>query len=131
MIDAALFPEYSARVLELFRAPLAAGPLPPGAGVRWRGRAGGRSQGAEVVFEARVEHERVVAARFGVFGCPHLLAAASLAASRMTGRSVAEARRVDARALAAELGVPAEKLGRLLVVEDAAAALATTAPDAD
>jgi len=38
---------------------------------------------------------------------------------------------VDAATLAADLEVPAEKLGRLLVVEDAVTALAAAAAPAD
>ena len=65
----------------------------------------------------------MTAAAFGVYGCPHTIAATSLAADRMVGEPLARACRVDARSLARELAIPEEKLGRLLVVEDAARAL--------
>ncbi len=121
--EGGLFPEYSEAVLRRFAAPPTL-PLPPGPGVRYRGRAGHRRQLALVQFEACVEAGRVTAAGFGAFGCPHTLAAASLVADRMVGQPLAAATRVEPRALARELGVPADKLGRLLVVEDAARSLA-------
>ena len=121
--EAGLFPEYSAEVLRrCVAAPTL--PLPPEPGIRYRGCAGQRRQLAQVQFEARVEDGRVTAAGFGAFGCPHTLAAASLVADRMVGQPLATAVRVEPRALARDLGVPEDKLGRLLVVEDAARSLA-------
>lgn len=119
---------YSARVLELFADPPHAGDLADGPGERLRGEAGSPEQGAWVVFEARLAGGRVVAAAFRAFGCPHVIAAAALVAGRMTGSPPEQAADFDAHALAAELELPASKLGRLLVVQDAAAALATRAP---
>lgn len=126
--ESGLFPEYSAAVLERFdAAPVR---LPPdGSGEHRRGRAGDRARsGAEVRFDVQVQDGIVMAAGFGVFGCPHTIAAASLAASRMVGQPLARASRVEAPALARELAVPEEKLGRLLVVEDAARALESGGP---
>lgn len=122
-LQGGLFPEYSETVLRRFgTAPTL--PLPPGPGIRYRGRAGQLRDLALVQFEARVDSGRVVAAGFGAFGCPHTLAASSLVADRMIGQPLAVAVRVEPRALARELGVPENKLGRLLVVEDAARNLA-------
>jgi hypothetical protein len=56
--------------------------------------------------------------RWEARGCPHVLAACAAAAPRLLGRSPAGLA-LDARTLAAELGAPAEKLGRLFVIEDA------------
>lgn len=126
--ESGLFPEYSAAVLERFDAPPVRLP-PAGMGVHRRGRAGERARlGAEVQFDARVTDGVVTAAGFGVFGCPHTIAAASLAADRMVGQPLARASRVEARDLARELAIPEEKLGRLLVVEDAARALESGGP---
>jgi len=119
---------YSARVLELFRELPGAGALPAGAGAVVAGEAVALDRGAWVRFEARLEAGRVTECRFRAFGCPHTLAAAALAASRQVTAAPADASPIDARLLARELDVPAEKLGRLLVVEDAIQALLAGLP---
>jgi NifU-like protein involved in Fe-S cluster formation len=113
----------SPRVLELFRKLPGAGTLPAGAGRVVAGEAVALDRGAWVRFEARLEAGRVAECRFRAFGCPHTLAAAALAASKLEAAAPADASPVDAGLLARELDVPAEKLGRLLVVEDAIHAL--------
>jgi hypothetical protein len=52
-----------------------------------------------------------------------VLAAAALAAGRLAGDAADPAARCEASGLARELDAPAEKMGRLLVVEDAGRAL--------
>jgi len=68
----------------------------------------------------------VADARFRAWGCPHFIAACELAVSGLPGRPLIEAGQVQAAALARELAVPAGKLGRLLVIEDALRDLAAT-----
>jgi NifU-like protein involved in Fe-S cluster formation len=116
---------YSPRVRALFAGPPCAGPPPGGPGERRRGEAGSPERGAWVVFEARVAEGVVTQAVFRAWGCPHVIAASALVAQRLAGRPVAEAAGFDAHALAAELDLPPAKLGRLLVVQDAAASLAS------
>ena len=78
-------------------------------------------------------HLRAVAGRaelrYEVRGCPHTIAATAAAAAALSGRP-AEALELDIAALATELGVPREKLGRLFVIQDAIrkAALLLQAP---
>ncbi len=119
---------YSPRVLELFRKLPGAGTLPAGAGTVVAGEAVALDRGAWVRFEARLEAGRVAECRFRAFGCPHTLAAAALVASKLANAAAADAPAVDARLIARELDVPAEKLGRLLVVEDAIHALLAGLP---
>lgn len=114
---------YSARALELFRALPRAGTLPAAPGRIVAAEAMALDRGAWVMFEARVDAGRVVACRFRAWGCPHTLAAATLAAGWIEDRPDGEATRCEAAQLARELEAPAEKMGRLLVVEDAARAL--------
>ena len=64
----------------------------------------------------------VAAAGFQAYGCPHTVAAASAVAEWLEGRPLAEARKLDVKAVCAELEVPVEKLGKLLRIEDAVAA---------
>lgn len=114
---------YSARVLELFRSLPRAGPLPAAPAGVAAAEATALDRGAWVKFEARVEAGRIVACRFRAWGCPHTLAAAALAAGWLEGLPDGGSTHCEAARLARELDAPAEKMGRLLVVEDAARAL--------
>jgi nitrogen fixation protein NifU and related proteins len=65
--------------------------------------------------------------RFEAYGCPHAIAAASRLTEQLTGCAVEAAEHWDWRPLAAELALPAEKRGRLLVLEDALRSLMSAA----
>jgi nitrogen fixation NifU-like protein len=106
-------PAYSPRVRTLFDALPRAGALPAG-GRAIAGEASAVDRGAWVRFEARLEGSRIADCRFRAWGCPHTLAAAAIAAEEL-----ASGRAPDARWLARALDAPADKMGRLLVVEDA------------
>ncbi len=110
---------YSPLVRELFERLPHAGDLAPGPGAVVHGEAMALDRGAWVRFDARIEDGRIADCAFRAWGCPHTLAAAALVASRMQGQGIDGEASFDARRLAAELDAPPEKLGRLLVVEDA------------
>lgn len=130
-------------VATLFRSPAHAGapPPPPGGGAvapagelivpRWvHGEAGRRRDGAAVRFHLQVDPAgHIAAARFEAYGCPWTLAAAEWIAVQLPGREAAGAVPGTPLEWAAALGVPVERLGRLLVIEDAlrAAGRAATA----
>jgi hypothetical protein len=107
----------------LFRALPRAGVPAAGEGRgHWvSGRAGSRAAGTEVVFYVCVERPdgAVTGARFQAFGCPHTLATAAWVAERLPGISAGSPPPWGARDWAAELGVPVNRLGRLLSIEDA------------
>jgi cysteine desulfurase len=92
------------------------GELPPD--VR-QGRAGKQADGTEVCFELRIADGIVKSARFTAYGCPHTVAVVAWLCD------VLEGVRIDADTFgtppdwARDFDVPAEKLGRLLIVEDA------------
>ena len=117
---------YSDRVRRLFADPPHAGALPPGPGRTLLAGAMALERGAWLEVAARVVEGVVADARFRAWGCPHFIAACELAVAGLPGRALSEAGRVEAVALARELGVPAGKLGRLLVIEDALRDLAAT-----
>lgn len=110
---------YSANVLELFRSLPGAGPLPSGPGAIVHGEAQALERGAWVRFEARIGGGRVSACAFRAWGCPHVLAASAWACAEMRGAAVDGAPAWGIRRLLEALDAPAEKMGRLLVVEDA------------
>jgi NifU-like protein involved in Fe-S cluster formation len=114
---------YSARVRELFAALPHAGSVAAGAGTAVHGECVALDRGAWVRFEARIEGGRIADCAFRAWGCPHALAAAAWLAGRMRGAPVSTAVAAEVRELAHEIDAPAVKLGRLLAVVDAQAAL--------
>ncbi len=119
---------YGAEVERLFRELPGGGTLPDSAGTVLRGEAGGPAEEVWVRFHALVEGDIVKDARFEARGCPHTLAAAAWLASGLPGRRCGDALRSGPRAWARALSVPIEKLGRLLVVEDALRACLQSEP---
>jgi NifU-like protein involved in Fe-S cluster formation len=114
--------EYGSATARYFEALSRAGELPNGLPGLVSGESEDRTLHVWVRFQLQLQGGVVRLARFQVFGCPHTVAAASKVAEWLEGRSEADARALDARAVCAELGVPVEKLGKLLRIEDAVAA---------
>ena len=114
--------EYSPAVQRHFAAPERARELQRGATGLVAGEAEDRTLHVWVRFQLQVVEDVVAAAGFQAFGCPHTVAAASLVADWLEGRSIAAARAIDVKTVCAELDVPTEKLGKLLRIEDAVAA---------
>jgi NifU-like protein involved in Fe-S cluster formation len=92
-----------------------------------RGTAGDRSQGTWVQFDLEVQDGTVSEARFLAFGCPHVIAACDIACEEARGGSLEQRLSQSPRVMLERLGAPIEKLGRLLVVEDAWLAAARAA----
>jgi NifU-like protein involved in Fe-S cluster formation len=111
--------DYNDEVIRRFEALPHAGPPPEGPGLCLRGMAGSPDEGAQVAFLARVQEGRLVALGFEAFACPHILAACSIAAERLTGQELGALAAFDPLALCVELGVPPEKSSRLMIVQDA------------
>lgn len=84
-----------------------------------RGEAGSISEGAWVRFHLRVANGSVKAALFQAWGCPHTLAVTAWLTEQLPGRSLRDLVPGKPAAWLETLGVPVEKLGRLLTVEDA------------
>jgi cysteine desulfurase len=83
------------------------------------GEAGSVAQGTWVRFHLRVTGGNVKAALFQAYGCPHTLAATAWITEQLPGRSRASLVPGKPSEWLAKLAVPVEKLGRLLIVEDA------------
>jgi NifU-like protein involved in Fe-S cluster formation len=92
--------------------------VPAAQGV-FRGNAGRRERGTWVQFDLQVQGGHVLDARFLAFGCPHTIAAASWVAEQASGSSLRAALPEPVHALRERFAIPQEKLGRLLIVEDA------------
>ncbi|HTV19242.1 MAG TPA: iron-sulfur cluster assembly scaffold protein [Polyangiaceae bacterium] len=118
------------RVRALFMDLAHAGDLSPpaaaGGEVFCTGEAGRVAEGTRVRFGLRLSGARVVQVRYRAYGCPFTLATCEWLARQLTGRQLGE---TSAHALATAVGgppewatvleVPPQRLGRLLVVEDA------------
>ncbi|MBV8911251.1 MAG: aminotransferase class V-fold PLP-dependent enzyme [Gammaproteobacteria bacterium] len=100
-----------------------AGAVPDGAVPDGRavvsGEAGGPGQDTWVRFQLLVEGDTVKDARFQAFACPHTMDTAAWLCRVVRGRRREGLIPGTPAAWAASRGVPAEKLGRLLKVEDA------------
>jgi cysteine desulfurase len=83
------------------------------------GEAGGPGQEAWVRFRLQIADGVVKSTLFKAYGCPHTLAVAAWVAERLRGRGRADLVPGTPADWAVALAVPVEKLGRLLVVEDA------------
>ena len=93
------------------------------------GEAGGPGQETWVRFHLTVANGIVKAARFKAYGCPHTLGVADWLTRRLPGRARGEGPPGTPAEWAQELLVPVEKLGRLLVIEDALRACFARWPD--
>lgn len=116
-------PEYAPTVIEHFEHPRNGGHFEAGEGVI-RGVAGSVEQGTMFVLSARVAGDRIEAVRFEAYGCPHCIAAGSWLTERLVGLDRAQLEAWNWRDADQELRFPAQKRGRLLILEDAVRALA-------
>ena len=113
---------YSARVRELFAGPNHAGGLEkPDIRVQIN------EQGVRVALAAAIDDDIIVSLRFRAWGCPHLLAAAEAFCREFEGRPISALQAFSAAEVMQTLPVPREKLGRILVLEDAVRSLGQSA----
>jgi nitrogen fixation protein NifU and related proteins len=115
--------DYSAEVRQRFASSQSVGELQPAPDVI-SAFAGSVEQGAKYWLYARIHAERIADLKYRVYGCPHTIAAASLAADQIRGVSLVELEEWNWRNIASKLDVPAQKRGKLLLLEDAVRLLA-------
>ena len=111
--------EYSSEVRRRFPAPARAGAIPPDAGDTVAGSAEDQSLRFWVRFQVELEGPRIGRVRFHAYGCPHSVAAADLVAAELEGQAVDAMKAIDLEDLASRIGLPREKHGKLLRIEDA------------
>jgi NifU-like protein involved in Fe-S cluster formation len=116
---------YSDLTRRYFEAPLSAGVL---AGPQvFRASAGDREHGTWVQFDLQTDAGTVLAARFLAFACPHVIAVSAWLAEQAAGRPLTAVLPESVQTLRERFAIPLEKLGRLLIIEDAWTAAAAAA----
>jgi len=110
---------YSASVRAAFKDPRHAGEPPAGTGQRFESCASESEQGARISLFAVIDNDTLIALRYRVYGCPHLIAAAQVSCERFEGSPVQELTDFSVSGLMETLGVPIEKTGRILLLDDA------------
>lgn len=108
---------YSAEVRALFADPAHAGIIDDNC------RADIADQGVRLGFSASIDNGKIVRLGFRAWGCPHLIAAAEAFCRQYEGQDPAELLEFSSSGLMQSLGVPVEKTGRILVLEDAVRSL--------
>ena len=113
--------DYGSEVEERFLSPSRVGEFEEGTPGLVSGEAQDRTLNVWIRFQVQVLNGAIRAARFNVYGCPYTVAAADWAAEWLEGRPGAALAKLEMRERRRALGVPLEKLGKLLLIEDAAA----------
>ena len=121
--------DYSLEVQERFRSPAGAGEFAEETPLVVAGEAEDRTLNVWFRFQIAVSGTVICAARFRVFGCPHSIAAAAWVVNELEGRDVAAIHELDVHELRRKLEAPVEKLGKLLVLEDALRACSSALND--
>lgn len=80
-------------------------------------------KGAHLVMAAGIRDDSIAEITFRAWGCPHLIAALEAVCEHLEGQPAASLENCDLADITQELSVPAEKMGRILLVEDALATL--------
>jgi NifU-like protein involved in Fe-S cluster formation len=114
---------YNERVRALFAAPAHAVAVPDETGRRHEVSVRASAAGPQLQLVALVQDNHLLALRFRVFGCPHLIAAAEACCEQFEGGPVEKLGDFSVSELMTTLGVPVEKTGRILLLEDAVRAL--------
>lgn len=121
--ESVLLGPYNEQVRALFQDTRHAADAAAGKGQRYEAQANEAAAGAQILLIAIVTEDALAALRFRVFGCPHLIAAAELICERFEGETVNRLQDFNVSDLMETLGVPIEKTGRILLLEDAVRAL--------
>lgn len=87
--------------------------------------------GAQVVLAAGIQAGSIAEMAYRAWGCPHLIAALELVCETMVNQPVEALEKFDSADITHNLAVPTEKSGRILLVEDALAALWAQVAGAD
>ncbi|MFL2545947.1 MAG: iron-sulfur cluster assembly scaffold protein [Candidatus Rariloculaceae bacterium] len=111
--------DYSLEVLKRFHSPEGAGESTEDTPEVFVGEAEDRTLNVWVEVQVCLAGPVICTVRYQVFGCPHMVAAVEWVAEALPGRSRDALRELNMHELLTTLDAPLEKLGKLLVLEDA------------
>ena len=111
--------DYSLEVQQRFDSLQGAGEFAEGTPGLVTGEAEDRTLNVWVRVQVQFVGTVIRSVRFRVFGCPHMMAAAGWVAEALQGRESNALRELDMHEIRKTLDTPLEKLGKLLVLEDA------------
>ena len=117
---------YNELVRSLFKNPLHAKDIPDKLGKPYKVVAQESKNGSKIVLTAVIKEENILALRFRVFGCPFLIAAAEFCCNQCEGKHNKEVENIDILHLIQILEVPTEKIGVILLLQDALESLKLT-----
>lgn len=83
------------------------------------GAAGDRAQGCRVQFFADVAEGDITRLRYLAYACPHVIAACSQVVKELEGGELSGAFGLEPTDLMRFLEIPAEKAGKILILQDA------------
>jgi cysteine desulfurase len=95
------------------------------------GEAGAERLGTWVRFALRVQGDTVIDARVQVYGCPHVVDACNHLVNQLRGQPLAALQPGTPESWRQIVNAPVEKLGRMLIIEDALTALRASATGTD
>ena len=75
--------------------------------------------GAQVVLAAGIQAGSIAEMVYRAWGCPHLIAALESVCTRLLGQPLASLENYDSADITQELSIPPDKMGRILLLEDA------------
>ena len=110
---------YNELVRSLFENPLHAKHIPEKLGKPYKVVTQESKNGPKIVLTAVIKEENILALRFRVFGCPFLIAAAEFCCNQCEGKHNKEVENIDILHLIQILEVPTEKIGVILLLQDA------------
>jgi cysteine desulfurase len=98
--------------------------MPAASGARvLLGEAGAQRLGTWIRFELQIEDRTVREARVQVYGCPHTIAACNHVRQQLPGRALDALQPGTPEQWRQAVNAPVEKLGQMLIIEDALAVL--------
>ena len=107
------------------RGVASASPAPAGTATQLLcGEAGAQRLGTWIRFVIEVENATVREARVQVYGCPHTIAACNHVRQQLPGRALDALQPGTPEQWRQAVNAPVEKLGRMLIIEDALASIA-------
>jgi NifU-like protein involved in Fe-S cluster formation len=110
---------YNALTMALFAAPAHVGDLQHKYASSAFAEASESAAGAKLQLAIGIDEGKLQECRFRAFGCPHQIAAAEWLCKEYEGRSLEDLADFRAADCMVPLAIPAEKTGRILLLEDA------------